>query len=91
MRAHVAHLESELAVATQQLNVIELGAADRARGAQDAIDAWDYSLARDALLRDHVTGEPLDEKIGVLEADIRVLGILLGECHEWLRTLSERS
>jgi hypothetical protein len=88
MHEHIAHLESELTAATDQLNDMESGARESAQYAKEAIEAGDYRRAHEAIVSDQATWELLDEEVGILKADIRVLRVLLAECRDWLETVN---
>jgi len=86
MHEHIAHLESELAIAVHTLAQMEGNVDAGHQRADAAFNARDYEAFRQIVTELDANWETRDEEVGLLKADIRVLRVLLAECHEWLET-----
>lgn len=85
MREHIAHLESELAGAMNQLAITESRGRAFEQPAIEAITVGDFERLQETIAAHTATWDALDEEVGVLKADIRVLRALLAACQEWLQ------
>ena len=84
LQQHIADLELELAITLGELRRIRAGAAPFDRRIVAAIQDFDEAGARAALReRDEYMSE-----VGVLEADVHVLRVLIAECREFISNVN---